>query len=1832
MPTILPRRLPDWLHVLLLVLALSLGAARPAHATHLLGGEMSYVYIDDRGPASSPYRYRVTLTGYYNGLWPADQSVRQPPTTVDFQLYYQGTGAAIRTFTSEQVLDFGSPVYPRVPAGCGISGPSQPFYLLKYSATVNLPFSATGYFAVCTQRDRNLGLTNVNNPPAANGQGATVPMTLYVSMSSPFQYNRSPIFSDTAVAVVCANDTTIVLNNAVDPDGDELKYQFGTPYGSRSTVAAFPPYPNPVPYFTGKGFSGTTPLGTGPGNFAIIDANTGTARYGATTNGLYVVAVDVGEYRVINGTSTLIGTTRRDLQLVVSTCPVTKTPTLALPVVSGAAGSYTVEEGQLLSLPLSATQADGHPLALTLNSVLLDSSGPFDAALNGNQGTVVSGNPTGTAVLTNTGSVGGTFTFTPACGQARETPYDVAVTVKDNGCAGKTAVAVIRIRVVKPSGPTAIAGDATVCGLGTTHRYTASGGTAPSVRWRAVGGTFVGSNTGQTVQVTWAALPGKVVAIGVSAKGCATDSVSKAVTLVATPALTVSGPQTICQGSSTTIAVSGAGTSYTIAGGPASGTGPFVLAPTATTTYTITSGQLANGCASSAQVTITVNPLPAATVGAATRSTCASVPLTLGAAPVAGSTYAWSPATGLSSSTVANPTLTLPNATGAAITQTYTLTETIAATGCQASHSVTVTVSPAVAATPGAGLTLCAGVTGQLGAAPVAGYTYSWAPATGLSSATSANPTVTLPNTTGAALTQTYTLTVTNTATGCVGTGDVTVTVNPAVTAVPGAAVSFCAGSSAQLGAAPVVGLSYSWVPATGLSSATSANPTVTLPNATTAPITLIYTLTVTSTATGCASSAQVTITVNPLPVAVPGAAVTTCSGVPVSIGGLAVAGLSYRWLPATGLNDATLANPSVTLTNTTGAAITQTYTLTVTNGATTCASTGTVVVTVNPAVTATPGNPLTLCSGTAGQLGAAPVAGYTYSWAPATGLSNASSANPTVTLTYAGSTVFTQTYTLTTTNAATGCVGTATVTVTVNPLPVPQPGAAVATCSGVPASIGAAAVAGYTYSWAPATGLSDPTSANPTVTLPNPTGAAITQAYTLTVTNTATSCVGTGSVVVTVNPAAAAVAGPAQTVCDHATVALGVAARPGYTYAWSPATNLSSATVAQPVLTGVNTGTAPITQLYKVRATTAAGCVALDSVLVTINPRPVADTIVGPQSVCPTVTGIGYAVRTPRASTYHWAVTNGTLTGGQGTAAITVDWPNAGTGTVSVYATNALTCNSDVAQLPVRINKVLQTATPTGPSSVCQANGPFTYQTVLATGSMYSWQLFGTAQGTLVNTGNATSISFTQPGTAKLVVTETSNPAGGICRGTSDTLTILVKPSPSTTLAIQGPAHFCVGSGDQPYSLPGNAGSGYVFTLDGAVVAGSGSTVVVPGGTAAGSHILTAQETSSGGCGGPVYTSTFTIDPLPGAVSISGPLFVCPSGLTQTYTVANANPASTFQWTVANATIAGGQGTASITVAFGAGLASNATVSVVETSAAGCGGATTSLTVVPDNATAPLLDAVTVLDDDNTKTLLSFRISAPNSPNPVRVLRREAGSTGPFVQVGTVPAPASGTQASFQDSGLNAAQTAYEYSLDLTTGCGDVLMAPVSATTILLKALAVPGPGGRNQGSTSLSWLAYGGATVAQYVLEQQLDGKGYAQLATLSGTTLQYSVPNTGQGFRQCYRVRALLNGSTGAPLLSSSNTTCVDFAEKTAFYNIITPNGDGLNDKLEIDNVQLYPGNSMQVFNRWGREVFSTTNYNNDRNYWGNDPGIAAGVYYYLFKTADGTSTKGWVEVVR
>lgn len=68
-----------------------------------------------------------------------------------------------------------------------------------------------------------------------------------------------------------------------------------------------------------------------------------------------------------------------------------------------------------------------------------------------------------------------------------------------------------------------------------------------------------------------------------------------------------------------------------------------------------------------------------------------------------------------------------------------------------------------------------------------------------------------------------------------------------------------------------------------------------------------------------------------------------------------------------------------------------------------------------------------------------------------------------------------------------------------------------------------------------------------------------------------------------------------------------------------------------------------------------------------------------------------------------------------------------------------------------------------------------------------------------------------------------------------------------------------------------------------------------------------------------------------------------------------------------------------------------------------------------------------------------------------------------------------------------------------------------------------------------------------------------------------------------------------------------------------NIVTPNGDGLNDLFQVQFVEFFPGASLAVFNRWGQEVFSSSSYDQyqaENKGWNPDD-LPGGVYFYELK---------------
>ena len=78
----------------------------------------------------------------------------------------------------------------------------------------------------------------------------------------------------------------------------------------------------------------------------------------------------------------------------------------------------------------------------------------------------------------------------------------------------------------------------------------------------------------------------------------------------------------------------------------------------------------------------------------------------------------------------------------------------------------------------------------------------------------------------------------------------------------------------------------------------------------------------------------------------------------------------------------------------------------------------------------------------------------------------------------------------------------------------------------------------------------------------------------------------------------------------------------------------------------------------------------------------------------------------------------------------------------------------------------------------------------------------------------------------------------------------------------------------------------------------------------------------------------------------------------------------------------------------------------------------------------------------------------------------------------------------------------------------------------------------------------------------------------------------------------------------------------------YNALSVNGDGMNEKLMIDNISFFPNNEIIIYNRNGRVVYKTSGYGVNNNYFkgysnissaGNSKVLPMGTYYYSFTYA-------------
>ncbi len=546
---------------------------------------------------------------------------------------------------------------------------------------------------------------------------------------------------------------------------------------------------------------------------------------------------------------------------------------------------------------------------------------------------------------------------------------------------------------------------------------------------------------------------------------------------------------------------------------------------------------------------------------------CEGETIVLDALGAGGDSYAWSGPDGFNSN-LEDPTIAAADLANAG---TYTVVLTNTTTSCQSTATTDVVVNPNPTVTASNMGAYCEGETIALTAVASGGDSYTWSGPDGYTS-NIANPSISNATTVNDGL---YSITYTNSSTGCAAFAqtDVTVNANPTLTAT--STGPYCPGETIALNATGSNGSNYAWA---GPNSFTSyvEDPSVINASALNAGS---YDVTLTNGTTGCATTASVTVVVNAVPDIAASNGGAYCDGDDIELFATSLDGDSFTW---TGPNGFMSASEDPIIVGG-GVAYDGSFTVQVENTTTGCTASANTTVIVNANPTLTVSNTGAYCEGEDIHLNANGVGGDSYTW---TGPDGFTSNDEDPVILAAGMTAAGE-YTAVLENSTTGCSISASTTVQINSNPQIIANNDGPVCEGGELNLTTLGIGGDAYAWTGPDGFNS-SDQNPVIAT---TTVANAGTYQVVLTNSTTGCTSSASTVAEVNANPTVELGANVSVCDYVPVVLDAGI--GYTYLWS--TSESSQTIS-PTVSGT----------YSVVITDpATGCTATDNVDVTFFDTP---------------------------------------------------------------------------------------------------------------------------------------------------------------------------------------------------------------------------------------------------------------------------------------------------------------------------------------------------------------------------------------------------------------------------------------------------------------------------------------------------------------------------------------------------------------------------------------------------------------------------------------------------
>ena len=153
--------------------------------------------------------------------------------------------------------------------------------------------------------------------------------------------------------------------------------------------------------------------------------------------------------------------------------------------------------------------------------------------------------------------------------------------------------------------------------------------------------------------------------------------------------------------------------------------------------------------------------------------------------------------------------------------------------------------------------------------------------------------------------------------------------------------------------------------------------------------------------------------------------------------------------------------------------------------------------------------------------------------------------------------------------------------------------------------------------------------------------------------------------------------------------------------------------------------------------------------------------------------------------------------------------------------------------------------------------------------------------------------------------------------------------------------------------------------------------------------------------------------------------------------------------------------------------------------------------------------------------------------------------------------------------------------------------------------------------------------------VIERSLDGVVFTQLVTVTADKTTYLDEGLEEGKGYYYRLYVTSNTVNSDYSLVAGSLTKTDKkgAPRPVANNVVTPNGDGINDLWTVTNLHLYERHEVKIFDRAGKVVFTSRDYKNEWNGTSAGKNLQQGTYYYVIRFWPGIpDLKGTITLIR